>query len=257
MSDQLDGTNKGPGAGGPHPLAPRPTFKPGDAVPGLSSWVLERKLGGGGFGEVWLTTHALRKEKPRAVKFCFDSVAKTRLVTHEKNVVARVMKYAGDHPNIVPLLDYSLEIDIPWLMYEFVEGGMLASLIPQWRDLELSRRLGRAVPVLYGVAKALTACHRLSPPLVHRDMKPHNILMAGRVPRITDFGIGGVVIPAQAPGETSPHTAYGAPVAVDDSEFGHAIVRPARAVIRQPAEPARRRVRGWASWRIRWYWPIG
>src|SRR5687767_10674032 len=93
----------------------------GSHVPGLSSWLLERKLGGGGFGEVWLTKHAWDTEqKPRAVKFCTDPDARHRLVTHERDIVVRVLKSAGKHPNIVPLLDCNLDGDVPWLMYEFV-----------------------------------------------------------------------------------------------------------------------------------------
>ena len=217
MSNPADGTREqtpddvarmlAPGA----TTSPTPAFAAGDAVPGLSSWLLERPLGGGGFGAVWLTRHAWNaKEKPRAVKFCTDPAARHRLVTHERNVVLRVMKYAGDHPNVVPLLDCNLDGDTPWLMYEFVEGGTLADTIEQWRELPMGRRLGRAVRVLYAVASALAKFHRFAPPLVHRDMKPHNVLMAGAVPRITDFGIGSVVMPAKDGGPTGVLTAFAA-----------------------------------------------
>ncbi len=180
-------------------------------MPGLSSWVLDRKLGGGGFGEVWLAKHAWNtKEKARAVKFCTDPVAKNRLVIHEQNVVRRVMKYAGDHPNIVPLLDCNLDGDIPWLMYEFVEGGTLADAMKGWGALPLPKRLGRAMRVLHAIASALGACHRLDPPLVHRDLKPQNVLMAGSVPRVTDFGIGSVVMQPKDDPATGSQTAYAA-----------------------------------------------
>lgn len=189
MSESADGARN------QAPSNPRPGFAVGNTVPGLSSWLLERKLGGGGFGEVWLTKHEWNdKEKLRAIKFCLDPEARHRLVTHERNVVVRVMKYAGNHPNIVPLLDCNLDGDTPWLMYEYVEGGTLVEFIKEWRELPLAKRLGRAVRTLYAVAGALSACHRLDPPLVHRDMKPQNILMAGSVPRITDFGIGGLAV---------------------------------------------------------------
>jgi formylglycine-generating enzyme required for sulfatase activity len=112
--------NPQPGGTQPQPHGQRPrvvlAFSAGDAVPGLSSWLLERQLGGGGFGSVWLVRHALNKYAPRAVKFCTDPAARHRLVTHEKNVVARVMQHAGDHPNIVPFLEYNLDGDVPWLI---------------------------------------------------------------------------------------------------------------------------------------------
>jgi serine/threonine protein kinase len=60
------------------------------------------------------------------VKFCTHPAVGHRLVTHEKNVIVRVMTEARSHPNIVPLLDCNLDGETPWLMYEYVEGGTLA-----------------------------------------------------------------------------------------------------------------------------------
>src|SRR5688500_12341922 len=68
----------------------RLNFNPGDPVPGLSSWVLERQLGSGGFGEVWLAKHEWKPDL-RAVKFFTHPDARYRLVTHEKKVLVRVM----------------------------------------------------------------------------------------------------------------------------------------------------------------------
>ncbi|AMV25775.1 Serine/threonine-protein kinase PrkC [Gemmata sp. SH-PL17] len=171
----------------------RTRFAPGDPLPNLEMWVLERWLGGGGFGEVWLARH--ERKGVAAVKFCTDPTARHQLVTHERTVVARVMKH-GDHPNIVPLLECNLSGDIPWLMYEFVEGGTLAEAVEEWSKLPAPRRLGRTVRVLHTIASAMAKFHQLTPPLVHRDLKPQNVLMSQGVPRITDFGIGGVAAEA-------------------------------------------------------------
>lgn len=238
MSDPIDGTrDQTPEEARRILSALRPVFATGEPVPGLSSWVLERRLGGGGFGEVWLVKHAWDAEqKPRAVKFCTDPAAKNRLVTHEQNVVRRVMKYAGKHPNIVPLLDCNLDGDIPWLMYEFVEGGTLADAMRAWRELPVPKRLGRAVRVLHAIAGALGTFHRFDPPLVHRDLKPLNVLMAGSVPRITDFGIGGVVIQPND-GTTDALTAHAARLPSALHAAGTALYAPPEQRFGSPPDP--------------------
>ncbi len=80
--------------------------------------------------------------KPRAVKFCTDPNARTKLVTHEKHVIERVMHHVGDHPNIVPLLECHLSGETPWLMYEYVEGGELGNQRPFYFGKELNGTLG-------------------------------------------------------------------------------------------------------------------
>src|SRR5690242_10118411 len=103
------------------------SFAPGAAIDRAENWVLVRCLGIGGVGEVWLAGHEWKPEQ-RAVKFCTHPKARHRLLAHEKAVLLRVMRSTGDHPNIVPLLEYSLKADIPWLMSEFVPGGTLSKV---------------------------------------------------------------------------------------------------------------------------------
>jgi serine/threonine protein kinase len=180
----------------------RLNFEPGDPVPGLSSWLLERQLGLGGFGEVWLARHEWKPDR-RAVKFFTHPDARHRLVTHEKKVLVRVMKYAGGHPNIVPLVECNLDGEAPWLMYEYVPGGTLADAVREWQGRPQAKRLSKAARALLAISSALAHCHRLSTPIVHRDLKPANVLRdEARVLRVTDFGIGGAAIAHPTEGQT-------------------------------------------------------
>jgi serine/threonine protein kinase len=190
-----------------------PRFRPGADLPGRSGWRLDELLGAGGFGEVWLVRHTFIPN-PRAVKFCTDPVAKAKLASHEGKVIARVMTQ-GHHPNVVPLVDASLDGDSPWLMYEYVGGGDLTDLVHRWQGLTPVDRERTVIAALHELAAAVGTFHRLTPPIVHRDLKPSNILVnvessVGGIDlargldsasrrsqgalRITDFGIGGVAV---------------------------------------------------------------
>src|SRR5689334_14022243 len=91
----------------------------------------------------------------------------------------------GHDENIVQVFGYvKYDQRERGLVMEFVEGGSLRQTIHQFRhDVKGS------VDIALGVCRALQRAHGVQPPLVHRDVKPENILMRGRTPKLTDWGI--------------------------------------------------------------------
>ncbi len=178
-----------------------PRFKRGDALPGRSGWVLDRHISGGGFGEVWLARN-VSVGSVRAVKFCKSLQHPDRDLRHEASVIHRLISQ-GENPNVVPLLDAHLDGEIPWLMYEYVEGGDVGDMIRHWTKLPPAERQQKIVTALQLLAKAVGRFHRLSPPIIHRDLKPANILYDKKQKqlRITDFGIGGIAAREMIDGE--------------------------------------------------------
>lgn len=167
-----------------------PRFRAGDRPACLrGEWELVELLGTGGFGEVWKGRHIDSPALVSAFKFCLDPRAQDRLLKHEAAVLTQVQKH-GKHPGIVPLEDFNLRGDTPWLRYEFVAGGDLTRVFAELGRLLAGVRVARAAAVLRDLADVVGHFHRLSPPVVHRDLKPSNILLSGGKVRIADFGIG-------------------------------------------------------------------
>ena len=96
---------------------------------------------------------------------------------------ARIVS-ALSHPNIVPLYDAGEDADVPYLVFERVEGSTLADLIRQRGKLEI----GHAVGIAIALAQAVAYAHQHN--VLHRDIKPGNVIITHEgVPRLMDFGI--------------------------------------------------------------------
>lgn len=158
----------------------------------LGAFELQSRIGHGGMGEVWRGVHRAQ-HVPVAVKLLTNELA--RKSTFRAAFRNEVRAVAGlDHPNIVLVFDYGtigedtqaasggvLRAGTPWLAMELAEDGSLDDT-----------RLVRSWPQLRGVLLALldALAHAHARGVVHRDIKPGNVLVAkGRTLKLTDFGL--------------------------------------------------------------------
>jgi eukaryotic-like serine/threonine-protein kinase len=160
------------------------TWDPGTVIGGYR---IERVLGGGGMGTVYSVAHP-RLPRRDALKVLArehgaDPEFRARFL-REAELLARL-----DHPNIVAVRDRGAEGEFLWLAMQFVDGIDAAEL--------LRRHPGGLAPAMVGhiaeeVAQGLDEAHRAG--LLHRDVKPANILLEPRPGApdrvyVTDFGI--------------------------------------------------------------------
>jgi serine/threonine protein kinase/formylglycine-generating enzyme required for sulfatase activity len=148
----------------------------------IGRYRVDRVLGQGGFGIVYLA-HDEQLQRPVAVK-----VPHRRLVSRPEDAepyLAEARTVAGlDHPNIVPVYDVGSSEDCPcYVVSKFIEGSTLAQRIKA--NLPC---VAEAAELVATVADTLHYAHRKG--LVHRDIKPGNILLdtAGK-PNVADFGL--------------------------------------------------------------------
>jgi eukaryotic-like serine/threonine-protein kinase len=140
---------------------------------------LERMLGRGGMASVWLASDETL-ERPVAVKVLSDTIASDPEFTARFSREARVA--AGlSHPNLIGVYDYAEAAERPYLVMEYVPGGNLAELMSQKAAIDCER-LARE---LLG---ALAHIHAAG--IVHRDVKPQNVLIApDGSAKLIDFGV--------------------------------------------------------------------
>jgi serine/threonine protein kinase len=154
----------------------------GDCPSHIGRYRVERLLGEGGFGRVYLA-YDEQLQRLVAVK-----VPHRRLVGRPEDAgayLAEARTAAGlDHPHIVPVFDTGSTADCPcFIVSKYIEGRTLA-----WQIRNGRPPAAEAAGLVATVADALHHAHRKG--VVHRDVKPGNILLddAGR-PYVADFGL--------------------------------------------------------------------
>jgi serine/threonine-protein kinase len=159
-------------------------------VPQRPNWVLERKLGEGGFGEVWLGSHRKTRER-RVYKFCYE-VSSLRALKREITLFRLLKETLGERRDINRILDWNFDEAPYFIESAYTEGGSLAEWARQQGGLA-EVPLATRLELVAQAAEALAAAHSVG--VLHKDIKPANLLVQvddDGTPHIqlTDFGIG-------------------------------------------------------------------
>jgi serine/threonine-protein kinase len=146
---------------------------------------LERELGRGGMGSVWLAEH-MTLRSPVAIKLIDPGIAEN------PEALSRFLREAQAaaslrSPHVVQILDHGVDNGVPFIVMELLEGESLASRI------EKSQRLSPADTsrIMTQVCRAITRAHEAG--IIHRDLKPDNIYLVRNdeeeVAKVLDFGV--------------------------------------------------------------------
>jgi len=147
----------------------------------LAGYRIESLIARGGMGVVYRATQ-LALERPVALKVIAAELA-GKQGFRERFLRESRLAASLDHPSVVPVYDAREEDGELIVAMRLVEGGDLRKLI----DREGPLQPARAVALLSQVADALDAAHAAG--IVHRDVKPHNVLVEGERAYLSDFGL--------------------------------------------------------------------
>jgi WD40 repeat protein/tRNA A-37 threonylcarbamoyl transferase component Bud32 len=169
-----------------------PTNQPFHIGPGAliaNRYRLQTPLGKGGFGEVYMAED-LKFKPPRRVSIKFlhpqllvDPQVREDL-EREASTLARL-----EHPNILQVIDYEVSENLAYIITRFAEGGSLAEVLKPGADKKpVQIPFDKVSFYLEHLADALDYAH--SQGLLHRDIKPQNVLLDSRGhPLLADFGL--------------------------------------------------------------------
>jgi hypothetical protein len=170
---------------------------------------VDRELGAGGMASVYLARD-IRHERDVAIKVLHESLG---AALGAERFLAEIRTTARlQHPHILTLIDSGEAEGLLWYAMPFVAGESLRNRL----DREGALGLADALRIAVQVADALEYAHRQG--IVHRDVKPDNILLSGAHAFVADFGV------ALTPGATQPRltqtgVSLGTPMYMSPEQF--------------------------------------
>jgi len=209
-------------------------------------YLLKRRLGSGGFGEVFLASDERMVSRNVVVKVLRDDTTHNewsiRKFKQEIEALARI-----DHPSIVGIFDVGEMPDgKPYIVMQYVEGASLrSSICPEGMDLRRTSNIVRQM------GRALSAAHERG--VLHRDLKPENIMVQNLCEgeeqvKIIDFGVAkikdSVVSMSTDRGEAvgtiaymSPEQLSAGPISAASDVYSFAVIAYEMLTGRRPANP--------------------
>ena len=165
---------------------------------------LERELGGGGMSRVFLAVEASlgRRVVIKVLPPEMAAAVQTERFQREIQVAASLQ-----HPHIVPLLTAGAAGELLYYVMPFIEGESLGDRLAREGALPVPE----SARILREVVDGLAHAHARG--VVHRDIKPGNVMLSGRHAMVTDFGVAKAVTASSAAGSslTSLGVALGTP----------------------------------------------
>ena len=178
------------------------------------SYCIEKPLGHGGMGEVYLARH-LKLDICRAIKILLPKIAVKNPVFAKRFMREAKLAIQLQHPNIINVMDadYDERLSIYYIVMEYVDGGTVRNLIRKNGPMDEQEVL----KIVLAVGDALAAGEERQ--IVHRDIKPDNIMLTREnVVKLADLGIAKDAADNSDMDETSPEILIGTPAYVSPEQ---------------------------------------
>ncbi len=154
-----------------------------------SVYRIERELGGGGMSRVFVAEETSLGRKVVVKVLSSELAAELSAERFEREVRLAAQL---QHPQIVPVLTAGSAGGVPYYTMPLVDGESLRAHLAR----DGAQPIPKVVSVLRDVAKALEFAHARG--VVHRDIKPDNVLLSGSSAAVTDFGIAKALVDSKA-----------------------------------------------------------